>query len=67
MNKLLLLVPFLLAAEPKQPEPSAPKEWCIEVKTTRPGKDGRVETVTQKVCGPLPAPSKEAPKEKAKQ
>ena len=58
-----LLVGTAFAAEPKTEQPNTPKvkEWCIETKSTRPGKDGRKEVVTTKVCGPLPEPTKEAP------
>jgi len=69
MKSLLLLVPIVAwGAEPptETPQTNPNKEWCVEIKTSRPGKDGRQETVTTKVCGPLPEPSKEpaAPKSK---
>lgn len=66
MRALLLSLISLtaMAAEPKT-EPSGPapmKEWCVEIKTTRPGKDGKVEIIEMKICGPLPEPSKEPSK-----
>lgn len=69
MKRLLLLIPAVaIAAEPptETPQTNPNKEWCVEIKTSRPGKDGRQEVVTTKVCGPLPEPSKEPAKPKSK-